>query len=237
MKKIFYILFFLILSITAYSQQYEGVFKEGNDVLKFENGKVYFNMDEMGNMITNKVGEGSYEILGDYLLVKTGEYPGEKSTVQPLPGSKEDSVGIKVTDNRNFSLPGILVELLNSSAKTLYGGATDSEGKFYFKKNPKAHTIRVSDMGYDNISFPYDPTNDFLVKLVKNDIIENQTVVFRLKKVDDETLSVLLLSSDFNPGKNQQKELEKLDKKARKSNYIDKRLKKEYEPYQPNFQQ
>ena len=37
-------------------------------------------------------------------------------------------------------------------------------------------------MGYDNISFTYDPTNDFLVKLVKNDVIENQTVVFKLKK-------------------------------------------------------
>ncbi|MGB4568172.1 MAG: hypothetical protein WBH96_04200 [Dysgonamonadaceae bacterium] len=237
MKRIFYILLFLPLSITTYSQQYEGVFKEGGDVLKFENEKVYFNMNEMGNMITNKVGEGSYEILGDYLLVKTGEYSGEKSSVQPLPGSKEDSVGIKVTDNRNFSLPGILVELLNSSGKTLHGGVTDSDGKFFFKKNSKGHTIKVSDMGYDNISFAYDPTNDFLVKLVKNDVIENQTVVFKLKKVDDETLSVLLLSTDFNPGKNQLKALEKLDKKARKSNYIDKYMKKEYEPYQPNLQQ
>lgn len=227
MKKIYDILFFLVLTLPTYAQQYEGVFKEGNDVLKFENGKVYFEMDEMGNMITNKVGEGSYEIVGDYLLVMTAEYSGEKSTVQPLPGSKEDSVGIKVTDNHNFSLSGILVELVNSSGKTLQGGVTNGEGKILFKKNPKAQGIKVSDMGYDNISFPYDPTSDFRVKLVKNNIIENRTVAFRLKKVDDETLFVLLLSSDFQPGKNQLKALEKLDKKARKSNYIDKRMKKE----------
>jgi len=47
MKRIFYILLFLPLSIMTYSQQYEGVFKEGGDVLKFENEKVYFNMNEM----------------------------------------------------------------------------------------------------------------------------------------------------------------------------------------------
>jgi len=237
MKRMYDILFFLALTLPTYAQHYEGVFKEGNDILKFENGEVYFDMDEMGNMITNKVGKGSYEIMGDYLLVTTGEYSGEKSTVQPLPGSKKDSLGIKVTDNRNFSLSGILVELVNSSGKTLQGGVTNNEGKILFKKNLKVQKIKVSDMVYDDISFPYDPTSDFLVKLVKNNIIENRTVAFRLKKVDDETLSVLLLSSNFEPGKNQLKALEKLDKKARKSNYIDKRLKKEYEPFQPNLQQ
>lgn len=235
MKKMFYVLFFLILSIATYSQQYEGIFREGNDVLKFEDGKVYFNMDEMGNMITNKVGEGSYEILGDYLLVETGEYLGEKTTVQQLPGSKKDSIVIKVMDNQNFSLSGILVELLNSSGKTLGVGVTNNDGKVLFKKNPKTSEIKVSDMVYDDITFSYDAANDFLVKLVKNDIIENRIVAFRLRKVDDETLSVLLLSSNFDPGKNPQRELEKLDKKALKSNYIDKRMKKEYEPYQPNL--
>ena len=47
---------------------------------------------------------------------------------------------------------------------------------------------------------------------------------------DAETLSITLLSDDFDPGKDKMKSLQRLDKKIQKSNVLAKRLKKEYIP-------
>lgn len=230
MDRIYNLIAFLFLSFCAFSQTFEGTYQEGDDILKFNNNRIYFDVDEIGSM-TNKVGEGTYEQVGDFLLVLTDDFAGERTTVQPLSASKKDTIVIKVTDHQNSPIQGVLVESLNASDKILLGGVTNNNGRVLFLHNSKIAKFRIFNMGFDNVTFDFKPANDFVVKMVNKVIVEKKTAVFKIKQLDDETLALLLLSTDFDPGKNRQKALEKLENKAKKRNFIDKRLKKEYVPY------
>lgn len=174
------------------------------------------------------VGEGEYEYFNDYLLVNTSDYSGEKSVSEPINGSKKDSVVVKVVDPDNYSVQGALTEFLSESNKVIRGIITDDLGKSQHPNDQKIKKVKVTNLGYDDIVFDVVQGKDFLVKLAKSNVIENQTVAFKVKSEDEETLSILLLSDNFDPGKDKMKSLEKLDKKAQKKNVLTKRLKKEY---------
>lgn len=223
----------ILSNILSFSQEYSGTYTEGNNSLRFNDGKVYFKMSEMGSMMTLKVGEGTYSQVGDFMIVEAGEFSGEKSKLELVPASKQDTLVVYVTNENNYAVQGALVELLNSSGKNLQSGVTNGNGKVLFLRHPKVTNIRIFNMGYDDLSFEDNPANDFNIKLAANDIIENKTVIFRFKELDEETLSVLLLSSDAEIGKDIKKTIDRLDKKAIKGNFIDRRMKKEYEQYTP----
>ncbi len=214
MKRYFAVLFFLSGSFILLSQDFEGNYKDRTD--------------SFGALFTQMVGEGEYEYFNDYLLVNTSDYSGEKSVSEPINGSKKDSVVVKVVDPDNYSVQGALTEFLSESNKVIRGIITDDQGKSQHPNDQKIKKVKVTNLGYDDIVFDVVQGKDFLVKLAKNNVIENQTVAFKVKSEDEETLSILLLSDNFDPGKDKMKSLEKLDKKAQKKNVLTKRLKKEY---------
>lgn len=221
-------LIFTIMNLFA--QDIEGTFKEGADSLSFSGNKAVFCISGFGGLSTTKIGEGEYEVINDFLLIHTSDYPGEKTTFQSLDSSRKDTLVIKVVSKQNYPVQGMLIEPLNRSGKSMGGRVSDNDGKVYLKKDSKMTKLSVSGMGYDDISFDCSTNNDYLVTVAQNDIIEHQTVVFRFSQIDEETASVLLLTTDFKPGKNQDRELEKLDNRAKKNNRLDKRMKKEYIP-------
>ncbi|NLJ01707.1 MAG: hypothetical protein GX371_11260 [Bacteroidales bacterium] len=231
MKKIILLLSVLFSGITFAAQPLSGTYKNGSDSLKFEGNQIVFRVSGFGGLSSSQAGAGTYELINDFLLVHTGDYPGNKSTFQELPGSRADTCVVKVVGLSNYPVEGILVEPDNSSTKLPAGRVTGNDGKIYLANTSKMKNITVSGMGYNTITIDYDTGIDYLVKLADDEIIENKTVVFRLKEVDDETLSILLLTDDFNAGKKRDNELNKLERAARRSNRIDKRFKKEYEPY------
>lgn len=228
MKKYFAIVIFLSISFSLLSQEFEGNYKDKTDSLSFSNGKVIFNVSGFGALFTRMVGEGEYEYFDDYLLVNTSDYSGEKSVFEPIDGSKKDTIVVKVVDLNNYSIQGVLTEFLSESDKTIKGGVTNDQGKSQHTYDQKIKKIKASNLGYDDIVFDVVQGKDFLVKLAKNNVIENQTVAFKVKNDDEETISIILLSDNFEPGKDKMKSLEKLDKKVQKSNVLPKRLKKEY---------
>lgn len=228
MNKFLIITALSFVSFAIGAQEFEGNYKDKTDSLFFSNEKVIFNVGGFSGLYVNKKGEGSYEQIGNYLLIHTTNYSGKKTTVKPIDGSKKDSVVVKVTENQNFPVSGVYGELLNAGGKLLVAGVSNENGKILYKKNPKAKKIKIGLLGYDEIIFDYAPNKDFVVTLAKDDIIENQTVVFKVEHQDEETISIILLSDNFVSGKDKLKSLEKLDKKAQKGNVLDKRLKKEY---------
>jgi hypothetical protein len=231
MKKILLLACILFSGISLFAQQLEGTFKNGQDSLTLSNGKASFRISGFAGLSTAQVGEGEYERIDDFLLVHTSDYSGDKSAFQPLDGSKKDTCVVKVVSLHNYPVQGILVESTNKSGKPIEGKVTGNDGRVLLTENEKTETIAVSGMGYNSISFDYTAEKDYLVILAENDVIENKTVVFRMHSIDEETLSLLLLTDDFNPGKKRDSELQKLEKKARKNNMLDKRMKKEYVPY------
>jgi hypothetical protein len=231
MKKYLVFTCTLLLEFGLFAQQKDATYLNGSDSLAFSNGKAIFSITGFAGLSTAQVGEGSYEELNHYLLVNTTEYSGEKSTYQATESSLKDSCKVKVVATNNYALPKILIEALTQSDKLIASKITGDDGEVMFPHNPKIGKIKISALGYDPLTIPYTAGLEYLVKMSKNNIIEQSTVVFYIETVDEETISLLLLTDDFRAGKNKLVELQKLEKKVRKRNLLEKRMKKVYVPY------
>ena len=221
-------LLIILSSSIVIAQDFEGTFKEGDNYLIFEKNTAKFNMDDGMNLLSNIVGEGTYTYADNYLLINTTDYSGTKTEAQSMVNTKKDTLTISVINQDNFFEKGVLIELLNDKNKVLVGGVTNDAGIALFKTNLKVKKIRVYNMGHDDIILDYDPTNDYRIKLAKNEVVENQVVAFAIKKIDDDTLSVLMLTTEYQPGKEPEKTLDKLSKKSQKRKVIEKRMKRMY---------
>lgn len=221
----------LLLTVTLSAIQPDGTYKNGLDSLAFIDGKAIFRITGFAGLSTAQVGEGSFEQIDHFLLIETTDYSGPKSVYQTLDSSRKDSCLVKVIGMHNQPLRNILAEASTNSGKILEGKVTGNDGQVYFRNNDKVEKIVVTALGYDDITVGYTPGKDYLVTLAENEIIENSTVVFSIRTVDDETISLLLLTDDFKEGKDRLADLQKLEKKIRKRNLLEKRLKKVYVPY------
>lgn len=221
----------LFFSTPVTAQSLSGTYTNGTDSLVFKGDQVMFRISGFGGLSSTQTGTGTYEREGDFLLVHTTAYPGAKATFQESNGSRKDTCVVKVTGVNGYPIPGILVEPDKVSRKEPGGQVTGSNGTIYLPNTGKLRTITVFGMGYNKITIDYRPGYDYLVRLTDYEVIEDETVVFEFNEIDDETLSVTLLTAEFNLNKRRDSELKKLEKKARKNNLIDKRFKKEHEPY------
>lgn len=231
MQKILLLAGILLLGLPLFAQQFDGTYKSEKDSIAFSNDKVKFRISGFGGLSSAHAGEGSYEVNGDYLFIHTSDYSGDKTTFEVLDGTQKDTCIVQTVNAYNYAVQGILVESRNKSGKLVSGKVTGNDGKIFFTPCAKITSISASSLGYNPISFDYTPGKDYRIRLAENDIIENKTVVFKINFVDEETLSLLMLSDDFKMEKNRDKELQKLEKRARKTNRLDIRLKKVFVPY------
>jgi hypothetical protein len=161
------------------------------------------------------------------MLINTTDYPGHKTSYSSQDAISEDTCRVRVVSIDNYPVQGILVESKNSSGKVLNAGVTDSNGSVIFTDFDKIGKITAFAMGYHPITFDFSMGKDYIIKIAENDIIENRTVAFRINIIDDKSFSILLLSDDLKTNKDLEKELTKLNKRASKSNLIEKRFTKE----------
>lgn len=230
MKKILLLAAILLSGIPLFAQL-DGTYKIGADSIVFSGEKVIFRISGFGGLSSAHVGEGKYELSDDYLFIHTSDYSGDKTTFELLDGSKKDTCVVHTVSSQNYAIQGILVESRTKSGKLISGKVTGNDGKIFFTPSNKITSISATSLGYNAVSFDYTPGKDYRIRLAQNDIIENKTAVFKINFIDQETLSLLMLTDDFNLNKDRDKELQKLEKRARKSNKLDKRLKKVYVPY------
>lgn len=212
-------------------QSLSGTYTNGTDSLVFQENQVMFRISGFGGLSSTQTGTGTYEREENFLLVHTTEYPGAKASFQEVNGSRADTCVVKVVGLNDYPIQGILVEPDKVSRKELGGQVTGNDGMIYLTNTEKLRTITVSGMGYNTVTIDYRPGYDYLVKLTEYEVIEDETVVFEFKEIDEETLSVTLLTAEFNDNRKRDRELKKLEKRARRNNLIDKRFKKEHEPY------
>lgn len=231
MKKIILLPAILFNVLLIEAQTLNGTYKSGTDSLLFSNEHITFRISGFGGLSSTLVGEGTYEIVDNYIIVHTDEYSGMKSNFKELTGSKNDTCVVKVVAASNYPVQGILIESKNKSGKTITAGVTGNDGKVYLTDNGKITKISASAMGYNSIAFDNNTGSDYLISLADNDVIEEKTAVFRFNEIDEETISIILLTDNFNNNKKREDELKKLEKRARKSNRLDKRYKKEFEPF------
>lgn len=230
MKRIL-LLAILLSGISLFAQQLDGTYKNGTDSIAFLNDKVTFRISGFGGLSSAQVGEGTYEVDSNYLFIHTSDYSGSRTGFELLDNSAKDTCFVHAVSQQGYAVQGILVESRNKSGKLISGKVTGNDGKVFFTPCDKIASISATSLGYHPISFHYTKGKDYKISLAENDIIENKTVVLRINFIDQETLSVLMLIDDLNTKKERDKELEKYEKKAQKTNKLDKRLKKVYVPY------
>lgn len=231
MKKVLLLTGFLLIGSFLSAQQLDGIYKNGTDSITFSNGKVNFRISGFGGLSSVQVGEGTYEFGDGFLFIHTSDYPGDKSSFETLDGSSNDTCIVYTVSLQNYSVQGILVESRNKSGRLIQGKVTDYDGKIIFTSCDKTAAISASSLGYDPITFDYARGNNYRIRLAENIVIENSTVAFGIRIIDEETISLMMLSDNFNLGKDREKELKSLEKKARKNNKLEQRLKKVYLPY------
>lgn len=224
MKKYLILTFLLSSYLTVSSQQVEGIFINGTDSISFTKDKVSFRITGFAGLATIQVGEGEYEFIDDYLLVNTTDYPGPKTSFNTQEAISSDTCNVSIIGINNDPIQGILVESKNSSDKLIGASVTGQDGKIMITNFEKVSKITVSSMGYNPITFDFSPGNDYVVRVAENDIIENKTVVFNFNQIDNETITLILMSDDFDRNKNMDRELSRLSNRARRENLIEKRF-------------
>ncbi|MDR0422847.1 MAG: hypothetical protein LBH72_07550 [Proteiniphilum sp.] len=231
MKKIPLLACCLFLSGAALlAQQLDGTYKNGTDSIAFSNQKVIFRISGFGGLSSAQAGEGTYELAGDYLFIHASDYTGHKTSFELLDASQKDTCTVRAINPQHYAIQGILVESRSKSGKLLDSKVTGSDGKVFFTPGSKINTLSASSLGYDPVLISHTPGKDYRIKFAENDIIENRTVVLKIGFIDEETVSLLMLADDYDNGKDRERELQKLEKKAQRINKLDKRYKKVYIP-------
>ena len=205
----------ILFSTTAFAQDMNGTYWEGTDSITFTNDRVAFSVKSNDGLGLVFVGEGTFEVLDDYFLIQTEEYKGIKTRVEMNPSEKKDTIQLQLFDEEGYSIKGVRAEFLNKKNKPIGLGVTNENGIVLYKADPKITEIRVVDLLYDKATFDYKKDTDYTVHLVKNRILEDKTVVFKLIDKSDEKITMKLLSTDFNRKNPSVSHLERLDKKTK----------------------
>lgn len=213
--KILFTLLTVLFSIAISAQSIQGTYNEGKDMITFNDNRVDFNVRGNDGLGVIYCGEGTYEIIDGYIVISTVEYKGSKTRVEMNPSAKKDTVQLQFLDNDGYSLKGIRAEFLNKSGKTLSLSISDDNGIVLYKTNPKVTAIKVADLLFDKTTFDFVANNDYTVHLVKNRILEDKTVIFKLIDNTDDKLSLKLLSTDFNNSNPTASYLKKLENKTK----------------------
>ncbi len=212
--KILIALIAISFSITLSAQDFKGTYNEGADTITFDNNRVSFTIKSNDGVGVIFVGEGTYEMIDDFLLINTEGYTGLKTKIEMEPSERKDTIKIQFFDENGFSIRGVRAEFLNKSGKTIALEMSDEHGIVLHKGDPKIVSIKASDLLYDKTEFDCAKDTDFTVHLVKNRILENKTVVFKLIDRTESQLTMKLLSTDFDKKNPTASHLQKLEKKT-----------------------
>ena len=205
----------ILFSITLNAQDIKGTYIEGTDSITFTNDKVAFSVKDNDGVGIIFSGQGTYEMLDNYMLIYTEEFKGAKTRIETAPSEKKDTIQLQLFDEDGYSLKGVRAEFLNKKSNPIGLSVSDEHGIILCKVNPKITGIKVADLLYDKAIFDYKANTDYTVHLVKSRVLEDKTVVFKLIDKTEDKLTMKLLSTDFTKKDPTVSHLDKLDKKTK----------------------
>ena len=211
--KILIILATILFSLSLNAQEISGTYFEGPDSLVFNDNHITFNVrgnDGLGVVFT---GEGTYKLTGDFIVVNTENYSGNKTRIETAPAVKKDTIQLQLFNEDGFSIQGVRAEFLDRKNKTIDLKISNDHGIILYKSDPKTTAIKVSDLLFDKTTIDYNADTDYTVHLVKNRVLEDKTVIIKLENITDNQLTVKLLSTEFNKNNPSASQLKKLEKK------------------------
>ncbi len=204
----------VLCAITLNAQDINGTYVEGSDTITFNDNHITFRVNGNDGVGVIYAGEGTYEMLDDYMMIHTEEYKGVKTRIETAPSEKKDTIQLQLFDENGYSIKGVRAEFLNKKSNPIGLSITNENGIVLYKADPKITGIKVSDLLYDKATFNCEANTDYTVHLVKSRVLEDKTVVFKLIDKKDDKLTMKLLSTDFDKKNPSVSHLIKLDKKT-----------------------
>ena len=213
MKLIVSLFISFLFTQSVLSQNPEGNYIYHSEYIKFYKQNVEFDIYH-GCIAERLRGQGTYEILDNYLLINTGDFNNQSQRSFCISSStSNDSILFLIKSAINGDLiPFAHVQFLDIDNNEIGGFSSDRTGSRLLPNKMNISKIRVSKTFYEPFVFDYEPYSNIYVTLECQSIIEKSTVVFRICSLSENTLQLSLLTTNFARGKNILKSLHKLDK-------------------------
>ena len=222
--------FFLTTVLPIFAQQPEGTFRTDADSIVFSGNDIYFSLRGFAGLNALQVGRGTFEVVDNFIIVQTSDFSGDRTSSETVAGASDEYITVIVVDSEMFWVQGIFVESLDGRGRRIERRLTNNQGTALLPRSANIERIVISGMGFDNYSFEYTSGSDHHIRLAQHEVIENTTAVFRFNKIDDEFLSLLLLTADFQEGRNRDRALRQLDNRAQRNNRMERRFRRVEEP-------
>jgi hypothetical protein len=227
MTKYIFLTILLLIASFSYSQEINGKYFNDNEFINLNSDTAEFHVKGNGGLIVYLNGIGNYELNEEFLLIHAKNYTGKKSTFSASQNESGFVTFTAIDSDRKF-LFGVNILLLSETGDILKASNTNENGFLKIANNDNAEKIKLSLLGYDTFSIDYKSNTDYSLTLFEEEVIENQTVVFKINENNNNSLKLTLLTTEFefNP-KTVLKDLKKLDRKSLKFGFQVKELKKE----------
>jgi hypothetical protein len=169
----------------------QGEFISENDHFSFYEDTVQFEFETNSAFIIITRGVGAYEIVEDYLIVRTFDYPGIKSRIINSTSSSSDLISIQVNSpNQVMSVLG-----QDGQGKTLKTYQLDGNNNLKISPNDKVELIKFSTLGFDPLTFKPRKGFDYVVEIVEGVTVENQNLVFIINDLNQDSINLTLIDS------------------------------------------
>ena len=208
----------LLLPTILLGQNPTGKYFENSDYLEFEHENIRLEIESNGGLIISLCASGIFEIYDYYLLINAQEFVGNKSMIETEHTNCDYSL-ITISDQYGHHIPGVQIVFIDSTGKILKGLITDIDGKVSFEGNSLIDKVRVACIGYDDLLFEFSNKLNYNIKLVDYEVLENQTIVFKINSYNSDSLNLTLLTTLFKYKNDKQKALKMLERAARKYKY------------------
>ena len=222
--------FFLTATLSLFAQQPEGTFRTDTDSIVFSGNNIYFSVRGFAGLNVVQVGEGTFEIVDNFIIVETSDFSGTRTQAETLSSENGEQISVQIVDNQGFFVQGVFIESRDARGRSIERRLTNNHGIVHLARSDNVRSICISSMGHDNISFDYASGSDFRIVIAQHEVIENTTAVFRFNRIDDNFLSLLLLTTDFQEGRNRNRALQQLNNRAQRNNRMERRFRRVVEP-------
>ena len=181
----------LLLPAILLGQNPTGKYFENSDYLEFEHENIKLEIVSNGGLTISLCASGTYEIYDNYLLINAHEFDGKKSMIETEHSNSDYSL-ITISDQYGNRIPGVQIVFINRTDKILKGLITDINGNVSFESNALINKIRVACIGYDDLVFEFCDTLNYNIKMVDYEVLENQTMVFKINSYNSDSLNLTL---------------------------------------------
>ncbi|HZK09062.1 MAG TPA: hypothetical protein VFC92_12815 [Bacteroidales bacterium] len=221
-NKNYILIVYLILLFTnsVISQELQGTFyekdnSEHSEYFHFDSSYVDFVISSDGCLRVNFRGNGFYEIVEHYLIIKTEEIKNPESFYESFPNNKKVS-SVNVLSLEGETIPYVQIAFIDEENKIISGIFTDMDGLASVKPDFEIKKLKVSFVGFQGLTFDFHEGMDYEVYLSDGVILEYKDVVFKINSMGQDELNLTLLSIDFKYKKNLKTALHKLERKTAK---------------------